>query len=349
MVIWRRKQGTTMKVRGFLFGLLVLALVSTLSLSGFAQSRLPDTAEARTDERDVEIISLTSNPEYPAVGQSVKFSAKNEGGTKGVLSWKWDFGDGKSSSLQNPRHAFVRPGFYNVSLLSITSSGLLRGRRTISVRPRTVASFSYSPVSPKVGQSVQFTDATTAGPTSWKWDFGDGATSAAQNAAHKYKAAGSYTVTLVSGVSSSTDTARKTLTVKAATSVPPLTASFTHNPGSPAPGQAIQFTDTSAGSPTAWRWDFNDGETSAVQNPTHAFAAAGNYHVTLTVTNSSGSTSAGLSIVIGSEDAGKTGSSSEEIRAASPSLEDVKAAIGKAKAGEAVIVPRAKRHGISSL
>jgi PKD repeat protein len=338
-----------MTMKRLCLGLFVLAIVSIAPLSGFAQSRLPDTAGVRPDERAVAVISFTGKPEYPAVGQPVQFSVTGGSGVNGVISWKWDFGDGKSSSLRNPRHAFSKPGFYSVSLMSITSSGLLRARRTISVRPRTVASFTYSPGSPKVGQTVQFTDATTAGPTSWQWDFGDGATSTVQHATHKYKGPGSYTVTLVAGVSSSRDTARKTLKVVAATPKSPLLASFTHNPGSPAPGQAVQFTDTSAGSPTAWHWDFNDGETSTAQNPAHAFAAAGNHNVTLTVTNSSGSNSASQSIVVGSEATGKTGSSSEEIRAASPSLEDVKAAIAKAKAGDTVTVPAGKATWNSQL
>jgi len=49
---------------------------------------------------------------------------------------------------------------------------------------------------------------------------------------------------------------------------------------------AVQFTDTSMGSPTGWNWTFGDGDTSAEQHPVHSYTAAGNYTVTLTVSNS---------------------------------------------------------------
>lgn len=67
---------------------------------------------------------------------------------------------------------------------------------------------------------------------------------------------------------------------------PPPTASFTATPVS---GHTMQFSDTSSGSPTSWMWDFGDGGTSTVQNPSHTYAAAGPYSVKLTVSNAGGS------------------------------------------------------------
>ncbi len=52
---------------------------------------------------------------------------------------------------------------------------------------------------------------------------------------------------------------------------------------------AVQFTDTSISTPTAWLWEFGDGETSALQNPSHTYTEPGLYTVTLTVTNAYGS------------------------------------------------------------
>ncbi|MFN7973451.1 MAG: PKD domain-containing protein [Acidobacteriota bacterium] len=66
-------------------------------------------------------------------------------------------------------------------------------------------------------------------------------------------------------------------------------ASFSGNPLSgPAP-LAVQFTDLSSGSITAWAWTFGDGGTSALQNPSHTYGAAGSYDVALTVSGPSGS------------------------------------------------------------
>lgn len=68
-----------------------------------------------------------------------------------------------------------------------------------------------------------------------------------------------------------------------------LAASFTFSPAAPTPGQTVQFTDTSTGSPNSWLWDFGDGATSTAQNPGHSFSELGAYTVSLTVRNSSGS------------------------------------------------------------
>ena len=69
----------------------------------------------------------------------------------------------------------------------------------------------------------------------------------------------------------------------------PPTAEFTFSPQSPQVGETVYFTDASTGSISAWAWDFGDGESSTVQNPSHAFAAAGEYTVTLSVSGPAGS------------------------------------------------------------
>jgi PKD repeat protein len=64
------------------------------------------------------------------------------------------------------------------------------------------------------GQAVQFTDTSTGGPTSWQWNFGDGATSTTQNPSHAYTAAASYTVTLKAANSAGANTLSQTVTVE---------------------------------------------------------------------------------------------------------------------------------------
>ena len=52
-------------------------------------------------------------------------------------------------------------------------------------------------------------------------------------------------------------------------------------------GDAVTFTDLSTGIPTSWFWDFGDGNTSTLQNPTHSYASCGIYDVSLFVNNDS--------------------------------------------------------------
>jgi PKD repeat protein len=85
-----------------------------------------------------------------------------------------------------------------------------------------------------------------------------------------------------------------------ATSAP--TAAFTFSPASAVVNQAVQFTDGSTGSPTSWSWSFGDGGTSAVQHPTHTYAAAGSYTVTLVAANAQGSSTATRSVSVGTSE-----------------------------------------------
>lgn len=80
-------------------------------------------------------------------------------------------------------------------------------------------------------------------------------------------------------------------------------ANFTFAPQGPVMGNTVTFTDTSTGTPTSWAWNFGDpasggNDTSAAQNPTHVFAAAGSYDVSLTATNASGSNATQKSITV---------------------------------------------------
>ncbi len=75
-------------------------------------------------------------------------------------------------------------------------------------------------------------------------------------------------------------------------------AAFSFSPAAPVTGQTVSFTDTSAGTPTAWAWTFGDGAVSAARNPTHAYAAAGTYTVMLTVSGTAGSNSASRTVTV---------------------------------------------------
>ena len=81
-----------------------------------------------------------------------------------------------------------------------------------------------------------------------------------------------------------------------ATDVP--TAEFSFSPALPTVGQTITFTDSSEGPPTSWSWTFGDGGTSASHNPTHSYASSGTYTVSLTATNSAGSSSASHAVTV---------------------------------------------------
>ena len=71
--------------------------------------------------------------------------------------------------------------------------------------------------------------------------------------------------------------------------LPAPIANFTANVTAGLAPLTVRFTDTSAGNPITWNWDFGDGSTSIDQSPTHIYTAPGNYTVNLTVSSGAGS------------------------------------------------------------
>ncbi len=165
------------------------------------------------------------------------------------------------------------------------------------------AAFSFTPAAPSAGQSVLFSDATTASPTGWNWSFGDGATSGEQNPSHAF-AAGSWIVTLTASNASGSSVSARAVTVAAGGPAQQLPrADFFYAPLAPAAGVPVQFSDSSSGTPTTWEWSFGDPASgsrnlSSVRNPSHTFPSAGKYAVSLTATNGVGSTTVSSAVTV---------------------------------------------------
>jgi PKD repeat protein len=149
-----------------------------------------------------------------------------------------------------------------------------------------VASFTGTPTSGQAPLTVYFTDHSANTPTTWAWNFGDGATSALKNPSHTYAAQGSYTVSLTAtnAYGSDGETETSYITVTPVTTV--VNATFTGTPLSGDTPLTVTFSDTSTGGPTNWNWNFGDSSgISSSQNPVHIYTEPGIYTVTLTAFN----------------------------------------------------------------
>ncbi len=148
-----------------------------------------------------------------------------------------------------------------------------------------VANFSGTPTAGAAPLLVNFSDTSSNNPTAWSWTFGDSGTSTAQNPAHTYSSAGSYTVALTATNAQGNNTCTKNNYINVGN--PPV-ANFSGTPTSGNAPLAVNFTDSSTNSPTSWSWTFGDSNTSTAQNPSHTYTSGGSYTVALTATNAYG-------------------------------------------------------------
>ena len=114
------------------------------------------------------------------------------------------------------------------------------------------------------------------------WDFGENE-KVVQNPSHTYQAPGTYTVKFTATNADGTIQATKSIPVTVTEVSKPAVAFTQIVPDASAPLIA-QFTDQSTGSPSAWLWNFGDGQTSTEQNPNHTYPKMGIYMVFLTIT-----------------------------------------------------------------
>jgi PKD repeat protein len=228
---------------------------------------------------DVSAAFFTNDTTAGCDNLLVKF---NDAST-GALSWFWDFGDGDTAVTPNPTHYYANPGTYSVSLT--VSDGTCT--RT-AVQPALItvhgarADFSYAASGPCYPVTVTCSDSSLL-PVSWQWDFGDGGTSTLQNPVHVYTTQPAGIITLAV-----TDANGCTATKKRSYAAPPPVIA-----GAPAAAGCRPFTASfydSTAQATAWLWDFGDGGTSVQRNPSHTYAAAGAYAVTVQVTVATGCT-----------------------------------------------------------
>jgi PKD repeat protein len=219
--------------------------------------------------------------------------------TGSPTAWNWDFGDGTTSTDQNPKHTYSTAGNYTIKLTATNAAGstaltkyyYIKVTGTAAQTP--VAAFSATPTSGNAPLNVAFTDTSTGTPTAWSWNFGDGTSSTQKSPTHTYSAAGSYTVTLTVSNAAGSNTVTKSSYITAITAGTTAQKPVINCWGTPRSGTApltVTFKDNSSGSPTAWNWSFGDGAYSTVQNPKHTYSAAGSYTIKLTVTNAAGST-----------------------------------------------------------
>ena len=239
----------------------------------------------------------------------------------GAKTWLWTFGDGSTSTVQNPSHRFADPDTYAVSLTVSNGAGSDTATKTLEVEPTETPTpaQAYPPtliLYPTVSGFMVTVGGTSAAGTAGTaitrigWDWGDGTTGDhAVPDTHAYAGTGSYTITVTAYQSDGQSTTRSvtvfvsvpTTTSPPTTTTPPVNApiaAFTWSPDA-TDARLRRFTDTSTGPVTAWRWEFGDGTISTERNPAHVYPGEGTYRVLLTATGPGGASTAVRDLLVG--------------------------------------------------
>ena len=207
-----------------------------------------------------------------------------------ISNYDWDFGDGGSSTMQNPSYAYAAADSYFVELIVTTDQGCLDTLlKALVWNPKPSADFDFQNIC--FPDSMYFNDLTTlqfGNLLRWEWDFGDGNSSLATNPVHAYTTAGSYSVQLIVTTDS---LCMDTLVQTVYSNEKPQAA---YSPSTICWPDTVPFQDQSTIGGTAqvvgWSWQFGDGDTSSLQNPMHYYAHPDTFNLTFIAFSDSGCT-----------------------------------------------------------
>lgn len=211
-------------------------------------------------------------------GLNVYFGAGSSTGS--ITNYYWSFGDGSTSTLQNPQHTYSSGGTYNVCLTALFVGGCVDTvctTITLAGSAGCNANFAYTQSS---NGTVSFINNSTAGTfVNYNWNFGDGSNSSSTNPNHVYTANGTYNVclTVIDSMNNCWNTyCQNVIITNVVGSGCNATFSTYDSMG------VFYFIPTFTAGAT-YSWNFGDGSTSNQIMPTHVYANPGTYGPCLTI------------------------------------------------------------------
>jgi PKD repeat protein len=237
---------------------------------------------------------------------NVTFTATAAGGVS-PYGYTWNFGDGNTSTTQNPVHEYCKVGSFTpkvtasdnaghtatsvLTAVSITSSSC--GSSTTQL----TATATGAPTTGTVPLTVDFTGSASGGTPAYTyaWNFGDGARSSAPSPVHTYNVSGKYTAMFwvndsASHSASSSVSVTVNNIVKQSVSV-----AMVASPKSGSAPLAVSFSAAASGgtgSYTGYAWTFGDTSTGTGTDVQHTYTTAGTFPVEVIATDTGGTTGA---------------------------------------------------------
>lgn len=245
-------------------------------------------AAGRSPSNRTPTASFTASTDFLQVSVDGSASTDPDGPLAG---YGWNFGDGATATGPTASHTYAAGGTYTITLTVTDGEGAVATRSdTVTVGPNQapVAAFTATNDLLDVGFDASASTDADGAVASYSWDFGDGHSGSGRTASHSYATAGTYQVVLtVTDNRGETGSTAQNVTV-VANQAP--TAAFT----SDVSFLSVAFDATAStdadGSVASYGWNFGDGANGTGAITSHTYAQAGEYLVTLTVTDNRGAT-----------------------------------------------------------
>jgi len=243
-------------------------------------------------------VDYTALPNTGCIPLSTVFLAKASNVSDPIVSYLWDFGDGKTSTESNPIHTYTISGKFDVTLTATTQKGCVLvkkyPKKVMAGAPQTISSITYTQATLCQKSPVKFTANISLETDQLIWDFGDTTALVTRNPllqltdtiSHTYQKPGVRKIKVEAwsnGCKSITDYELGGIVINEPTvSIKALSAVEC---AIPTPAIAFENNSISDTLVTIWDWDFGDGNHSALRVPSHIYTKTGDFKVILTANN----------------------------------------------------------------
>ena len=202
------------------------------------------------------------------------------------LNYFWSLGDGEVSTLAGHEHTYQFAGTYEVTLTVENNDGSCMDRYSLRTRVGTaVCEAGFDVFVDSSTSTARFTAKNQNPANIYRWEFGDGSVEKFPNVTKTFTHPGYYSARLTVSNSTAACVNSQKATILIGRPSPGGQANFIYVSGD---ANKVQFNDRSQGEGLSYFWDFNDGNSSNVQNPSNVYVLPGYYDVCLTVSTADG-------------------------------------------------------------